>query len=112
MAQNPCQSLFLYSYMLMMLFSYTLDDMQHCLKTFCQIKVRIVNVDNKNDSNKDNRTKTLAHFYIQGRTNTSGCKASNILVLMSLQQISGMKAMSLDFKRVGIAIICLRKCNQ
>ena len=36
------------------------------------------------------------------------CKASNILVLMSHGQISGMDAMSLDFKQVGIVIICLR----
>jgi hypothetical protein len=49
----------------MVFFLCNVDAMQHLLgvlETFCQINGLMVNVDNKNDGNKRNSTKTLSPF--------------------------------------------------
>mgnify|MGYP007129926505 FL=1 len=51
--------------------------------------------------------KTLLHIYIRRATQCKWYEVSNILVLMSHRAICGMYVLSLDFKRVGIVIICL-----
>ena len=66
MAQKSCMTLFLYSYMLMKLFSYNLDYMQHLnyFDIYSQNKALIINVYKTKMMAIVNTTKTLTHSYI------------------------------------------------
>ena len=69
------------------------------LATFCLIsELTVVNMDKRKHIAIKAINKTLPCFSIQAKNDTSGAKL----------QIGGMYAMSLDFIRFGIVIICLR----
>ena len=87
------------------LFSYNLDGRKELTHSFKSVVTIIVG-----------KTKMVAVKAIQPRHYPTCAdkgepiqvQASNILVLMSHQQTGGTYAMSVDFKRVGIVIRCLR----
>ena len=84
--QNSCMRFFLNPYMLRFYSHLFLDNIQYNQDTTPNLRAR------------ENQYKWCGSY---------------ILVLMSHQQISGMYAMSLDFKQVGIVIYMFEnQCNQ